>query len=241
MVKLLIVSEYCSVVKDFPQDVTMAFLCDRIYPLTGIVPEDMELTIEDSEGTVLQKLRPMAARDSRVLTETPGASRIVVVDTNAGSVASQLRQSDTDVTTFTLSDAEYAQRSDSVLAWKARNKLGRFDPDYNQRFEADRLAQESRLQKLQVGERCSVQREAQPERRGWLRFIGKVPDISPTETWCGVQFDEPSGKNDGSFKGVVYFGPVGPNYGGFVKPLNVVTGPEFVPLEDGLELTDDEV
>ena len=241
MVKLLVDSDLCSVVKDIPQDASMAFLCDRIYPLTGVAPEDMQLTIEDQQGKILKSVKPLTAINSFPLKEYSGVSRIVVVDTNASSMANQLRQSDADVDAFTLSEADYAQRNDSVMAWKARNKLGRFDPEYQQRLNADRAVQESKLRSLQVGERCSVQSSDQPERRGWLRFVGKVPEISATEVWCGVQFDEPAGRNDGSFKGVVYFGPVGPNYGGFVKPSNVTTGPNFVPLEAEFEWDDQEV
>lgn len=80
----------------------------------------------------------------------------------------------------------------------------------------------------------------QPERRGWLRFVGVVPQLNETDIWCGIEFDEPVGKNNGSFRGSSYFGPVKPNYGGFVRPSSVETGKKFTPLLDDELLSSDE-
>ena len=70
------------------------------------------------------------------------------------------------------------------------------------------------------------------ERRGVIRFIGKVPEIDQgLQTWCGVEFDEPLGKNDGSIKGVYYFN-CNPGYGSFLKPQQIEQGdfPELDPF-----------
>lgn len=40
-------------------------------------------------------------------------------------------------------------------------------------------------------------------------------------TWCGVEFPEAAGKNDGRINGVTLFGPVAPGHGSFVRPRAV--------------------
>lgn len=237
--KVLIESDLCSIAKDFPPDVSLATLCYRIYPLTGIEPSDMKLTTKDHEGNVLGTIDPSALEDTYQILNDTRISRIFIEDTSSNPIANQLKPGDDDVT-FKLSEEDYAQRENTLLAWKARNKMGRFDPAYNEQLESSRKLQKERLAALEIDQRCAIKTEGRPERRGWLRFIGVVPEISTTDTWCGVQFDEPVGKNNGSIKGNVYFGPVNPNYGGFLKPTSVETGPQFTPFE--LEISsEDEV
>lgn len=247
MVKVLIASPFCCITKDFPSEILLSKLCERIYSMTGIVPNDMRLTFEDQERNVLEVITydPLTIDTVAPLLKNIRTSRILVEDTNANSIANHLRQEaagNFEGATFSLSDEDYAQRKDTVLSWKMQNKLGRFDPQYRDTIEANRKEQQEKLRKLEVNQRCSVKTKNQPERRGWLRFTGKVPEISQTEVWCGVEFDEPVGKGDGSFKGTVYFGPVKQNFGGFIKPTNVETGPQFEPFEiNDLDLSEDEV
>jgi tubulin-folding cofactor B len=88
-------------------------------------------------------------------------------------------------------------------------------------------------------------------KRGWIRFVGETEFAKGV--WVGVEYDEPRGKNDGSYvarlayiqslswdcrltavcrvtyrvAGKRYF-EAKPNYGGFVKPELVQAGEQFV-------------
>ncbi|QLQ79636.1 hypothetical protein HG537_0C02830 [Torulaspora globosa] len=236
--KVLIESQFCSIAKDFPVDIRLESLCDRIYPLTGIEPNHMKLTAKDLEGNVLSTIDPSAWDDEYQMLYDTRISCIFVEDTSG--ISDRLQRSDEDVS-FKLSEEDYVQRQDTLLAWKVRNKMGRFDPAYRQQLDESRRLQQERLQSLEINQRCVVRSDGKPERRGWLRFVGVVAEISPTDIWCGVQFDEPVGKNNGSVKETVYFGPVSANYGGFVRPTSVETGPHYTPLEPDGASSDDEV
>lgn len=54
---------------------------------------------------------------------------------------------------------------------------------------------------------------------GHVRWTGSNPKFSPGN-WVGVELLEPTGKNDGSVKGEVYF-TCSPNHGVFVRPSQV--------------------
>lgn len=126
---------------------------------------------------------------------------------------------------FELSDDQYAKREDSVLAFKMRNKLGRFDEEAAQQRELEQREREKlqieKASKIQIGDRCEVRVAGQPSRRGTIKFVGTTK-FKPG-TWVGVQYDEPLGKNDGSVAGVRYF-DCQPSYGGFVRPDDVEIG-----------------
>lgn len=85
---------------------------------------------------------------------------------------------------------DYEKRNDSVLAWKKRNQLGRFDPnsDENKEKEVQRQWQEVKEREIEVGKRCRV-----GERRGVVRFVGTVEEIPGKGVWVGFECDEPTG------------------------------------------------
>jgi len=134
---------------------------------------------------------------------------------------------------FELTPEEYAQRQDTVLAYKQRNRVGRFAPP------AESQASEATPQvDITIGSRCQVEsNEAGLNKRGTVRFFGKTKFAKGEGVWVGIEYDEPMGKNDGSVQGERYFA-CRPNYGVFVRPEKVQVG-DF-PVED-INLDDEEI
>ena len=142
---------------------------------------------------------------------------------------------------FELSKEEYEKKEDTVAAFLKRNKLGKYNEEEMAELakqKEDREAEEKRKAVdggMVDGARCEVAVPGQLHRRGTIRFSGNV-HFQPG-WWVGVEYDEPSGKNDGSVGGQRYF-TCQPKYGGFVKPNSVTVG-DF-PVED-LDFSDDEM
>ena len=151
-----------------------------------------------------------------------------------------------------MPEAEYEQLSDSVLAWKKQQKLGRFDPNTKSRMEIAeerRTKDEEEIMKkgVEVGMRCRVGRD--DTRRGVVRFVGEILGLGGEKEagcrWVGVELDEPVGRNDGSAK-IETEGGVQNNkkvfeckdkFGVFVRPEKVEVG-DWSPLDD-LEVDED--
>lgn len=139
-----------------------------------------------------------------------------------------------------MPEPEYERKSDSVLAWKKAQKLGRFDPNAPSQ-EQQRLAaieQEVEQRGIKVGLRCRVGGE--DTRRGVVKYVGPVGEIpNGAGTWVGVHLDEPVGKNDGSIAGKRYWGEESSmKHGVFVRPERVEVGdyPAMDDLEDMEEI-----
>ncbi|SCU80207.1 LAMI_0B01200g1_1 [Lachancea mirantina] len=254
MVQILVQSDLCSVVKEISMDTIWVQLSEKLYELSGVRPEDMRLTIWCSNGLKHEINNETVRRADQCMKDVleQPAERITVVDTNQNSIAQQLTaglnaidgSSDggASVGTYQLPEDEYVRRQDSVYAWKKQNQLGRFSSQYSDKVKKARDAQVAHATTLCLDERCSVTYANAPERRGWLRYVGKVPEINDIDCWCGVELDEPLGRNDGTFDGHTYFGPVRKNYGAFVKPLSVRTCSSFVPaVDDELCASDSEI
>ncbi|KAJ4314381.1 hypothetical protein N0V94_006484 [Neodidymelliopsis sp. IMI 364377] len=120
--------------------------------------------------------------------------------------------------------AEYETRTDSVLAWKKAQKLGRFDPNAPSIEQQKVLASEREIEErgLTVGGRVRLLPDSDA-RRGTVSYTGLVPEIPGIGAWVGVTLDEPTGKNDGTVKGKRYF-ECGKNYGVFVRPERCEAG-----------------
>ncbi|KAJ8659309.1 hypothetical protein O0I10_005024 [Lichtheimia ornata] len=205
----------------------------KLEPITGIPPDTAQLSLYQGDSLV-----GAIDDDSRMLGSYPieDYMRLHVVDTNPHRVKNQY----TDVSLvekFELTEDEYKQRTDTVRAFKERNKLGRFSKEAAEQMEAFEKQNEEAFSKMKLGDRCEVQLSADSEvkRRGCIRFLGTTEFQSGL--WVGIQYDEPLGKNDGSVQGVRYF-TCPPKYGAFVRPSKVTVG-DF-PEED-LMATDDEL
>lgn len=132
-----------------------------------------------------------------------------------------------------MPEEEYAKKTDSVLAWKKAEKLGRFDPDAPSREQARIAAftEEIHNRGIEVGKRCRV--GGDDTRRGVVMYVGDVKEIpNGTGAWVGVHLDEPMGKNDGSINGVRYWGEDSDmKHGVFARPERVDIG-DFPPIDD---------
>ncbi|CZT42263.1 probable Alp11 homologue of tubulin-folding cofactor B [Rhynchosporium secalis] len=137
------------------------------------------------------------------------------------------------VTKYEMPPDEYEQKTDSVLAWKKANKLGRFDPSAPSLEEAKLQAIDAEIKNrgIEVGKRCRVGED--DSKRGEVMYVGNVKEIPGTSgKWVGVRLDEPVGKNDGSLNGKRYWGKEGdPRFGVFVRPERVEAG-DFPAIDD---------
>ncbi|KAF4544475.1 Tubulin-specific chaperone b (tubulin folding cofactor b) [Lasiodiplodia theobromae] len=132
---------------------------------------------------------------------------------------------------------EYETRSDSVLAWKKAQKLGRFDPNAPSIEEQKVKALEREVEErgITVGARCQLLPASTDGRRGTVSFIGPIPELPPPAgPWIGITLDEPTGKNDGSVKGGARYFQSKPNCGAFVRPEKVEVG-DFPEVDEFAE------
>ena len=160
-------------------------------------------------------------------------TRTQVVDTRPASARPNF-SSTADVEKYVLPQEEYEKKTDSVLAWKKAQQLGRFDPNAPSHEQAKiaEIAQEVEARGIAVGKRCRVGED--DTRRGVVQYVGDVKEIPGLGAWVGVELDEPVGKNDGSVGGVRYWGEESEvKRGIFVRPDRVEVGD--YPVLDDLE------
>lgn len=221
--------------KSYDAEIPSEELMKSIHMISGVELTDMCLSLRFGTGSTHETVvkQGMDTQPLRGQSEC----YIVVTDTNPDSLANQLLHGQaSDGAEFQYTDREYENRDGTVLKWKQKERLGRFDPQYRSKMESDQQMQKGALGDMTIGERCAITAPGKPERRGWLRYVGPVDTL--TGVWCGVEFDTPSGKNNGSFKDKVYFGPVRKDHGGFIRPNQVVTGTQYSPLETKSVLED---
>jgi len=201
----------------FDLHVTIGQLKNKLELVTGIPVSNQALSLYNSEedtepvATLGDDSRPLgyySARDWQFLK---------VTDTNPSVTFTGQLSDVSQVEKFELSEEAYAQRNDTVLAYKQRQKLGRFAE------KPDEGSQETEEDvNIQVGSRCQIE-STEPgfHKRGTVRFVGTTK-FAPA-VWVGVEYDEPIGKNDGSVQGERYF-ECRQGYGVFVRPNKVETG-----------------
>ncbi|XP_041353667.1 tubulin-folding cofactor B-like [Gigantopelta aegis] len=218
----------------FEKDLTIAQLKGKIELLSGASSSTMKLIVYNKDRKMICALD----NDDALLGSYPVENDMTVHIENSGLHKGEFEDV-SKVEKFEISQEQYDKRTDSVRAFKERNKIGRFNEEELAIREAQRKKREEeerqKTESIKVGDRCEVRIVEQPTKRGVVKYVG-LTDFKPGH-WIGVQYDEPHGKNDGSVNGKQYFEC--PNkYGAFVKPQFVEVG-DF-PEED-FGLGDDEM
>ena len=205
---------------------TLAELHTRLHPITGIPPGDQLLTLQGADtSTPLTSPTPTTTP----LSAFPLHPHQTLSVTDARPP--HLRPNYTDpagVPKFALPLEEYAQRTDSVRAFKQRHQLGRFAPPTSTvPPPAPTIPLAARVRLLPPSD----------SRLGTVRFVGAIPALSPAApdapddsapapalpVWVGVELDEPVGAHDGAVRGTRVF-TCGPKRGVFVRAERVVVG-----------------
>ncbi|KAM7206280.1 CAP Gly-rich domain containing protein [Rhypophila sp. PSN 637] len=238
-VPLYVVSDYSSSERRITPSWSISQLKKKLEPITGIPPscqrislktptnEIISLETEDEENVQLHNY-PLTPYAELGVTDTRPPAARPNFDSAAG------------VDKFVLPEEEYEKKTDSVLAWKKAQKLGRFDPNAPSHEQAKiaAIAQEIETRGIEVGKRCRVGTD--DSRRGVIKYVGEVPEIpGGLGGWVGVELDEPVGKNDGSLGGTRYWGqPSELKQGVFVRPERIEVGdwPVLDDLEDMEEI-----
>ncbi|CAI6330439.1 unnamed protein product [Periconia digitata] len=212
---------------------TLAHFKTRLEPITGIPASCQQLTLRiNSQDPVSISAVDEEQTQLAAFPLQPYAE-LVVADTRPPSARPNFSDLSA-VEKYEMPSAEYESRSDSVLAWKKAQKLGRFDPNAPTIEQQKVLASEREIQERGLTIQCRVRLLPESDaRRGTVMYLGLVPEIPGIGFWVGVALDEPTGKNDGSVKGKRYF-DCGSNYGVFVRPERCESG-EFPPLDLGDE------
>ncbi|KAF2736887.1 hypothetical protein EJ04DRAFT_542279 [Polyplosphaeria fusca] len=232
-VPLLISSPSASSERRVTPSWSIAHLKARLEPITGIPAasqrlslrvgsqDPVEVTAADEEQTQLAAFALQPYADLTVIDTRPAFARTDFSDVSA-------------VEKYSMPSAEYETRTDSVLAWKKAQKLGRFDPSAPsiEQHKIQAIEREIEERGLTLSSRVRLLPESDA-RRGTVSYIGPVPEIPGLGAWIGVTLDEPTGKNDGSVKGKKYF-ECGNNCGVFVRPERCEAG-NFPQLDMGDE------
>lgn len=140
---------------------------------------------------------------------------------------------------YTISEEAYDNRKGTVRDFIRQKK--KEDPNYKVKKTTSTPSTEERVipgpesvEGITVGQRCEVMPGA---RRGTIRFVGEVAEITAGGHWVGVELDEPLGHNNGNVKGnQVFTCPT--NCGAFVRGKHIAVG-DF-PVRDIFDEDDDE-
>lgn len=215
-------STLVSAERRLPSTIPLHDLKYRLESIVGVPPSSQILEIHSSRTDHEQQSTlpghspfPSSVRSTLIHapifgseTENLSLEELGVVDGMAIKVLDtrpkELIQTFTDeslVDKYVMDDDTYAARKDTVLAFKQRNKLGRFDPSKDA-SSSTASAETDEPEDLVPGKRCQVDllsgsgAGGSNKRKGTVRFVGITKFASGV--WVGVEYDEPVGKNDGS-------------------------------------------
>ncbi|KAI9754301.1 MAG: hypothetical protein M4579_004765 [Chaenotheca gracillima] len=244
-ISILISSVNASSEKRVTPTWTLAHLKSKLEPVTGIPPSSQRLILKAPGGSQEGTILTTENEDHKSL-DAYGVGKgceIIVEDVRPPSLRPNYNDP-SGVEKYVLPESRYENLSDSVLAWKRTQKLGRFDPDAPTRHAeaVEAHEREARERSVENGKRVRVGGE--DTRRGTIRYVGPIPELpGPGGWWVGVDLDEPVGKNDGSVGDTRYFqtnsatSEGGGKSGIFVRPERVEVGDwevlnELVDLEE---------
>ncbi|KAG5363016.1 Cell polarity protein [Yarrowia sp. B02] len=228
-ISLFITSDATSGERRLDPSLSLVQITQKLESVTGISPSYQKLTLYGgSQPTVIYDPRaPDASVAGSKTLESfnpQHLARLHVSDTSGKTSVAELvggGQEDLD-SRYQMPQTEYETKSDTVLDWKRKNQLGRFDPNAKERLDKSvEEAQEAiESRGIKLGLRCEIN----GSKRGVVRYIGEIPEITDSGApWIGVELDEPLGKNDGTVKGKRYF-QCKDKFGSFVKPQAVEVG-----------------
>ncbi|KAJ1338188.1 tubulin-specific chaperone B [Microdochium nivale] len=232
-VPLLVISDNSSSERRITPSWSISQLRTKLEPVTGIPPSAQRMTYKapgrdtvpveagDEDATLMASFALVPYAELHITDTRPASAKINFNDTS-------------NVDKYVMPVDEYERKTDSVLAWKKNERLGRFNPEAPalERAKLDANAAEIESRGIAVGKRCRV--GGDDARRGEIRYVGAVPEIPGVlGAWVGVHLDEPVGKNDGSVGGTRYWGEGEQQlkHGVFVRPERVETG-DFPVLDD---------
>lgn len=236
-ISLFITSDATSGERRIDPLLTLEQVTQKLESVTGISPSSQKLTLYGGPSpTVIFDPSQACQNGSKTLESfnPTHLARLHVSDTSGKTSVAELvggGQEDVD-SRYQMPQTEYENKSDTVLDWKRKNQLGRFDPSAKDRLDKAVVEAQDAIEAkgIKLGLRCEIN----GSKRGVVKFIGEIPEITDSGApWIGVQLDEPLGKNDGTVKGKRYF-QCQDKYGSFVKP-------QLVEVGDFPEEFDDEI
>ncbi|AJT31029.1 unnamed protein product [Saccharomyces cerevisiae] len=229
MVRVVIESELVRTEKELPNSLKLKQFKDRLYHVTGVEPEDMEIVVKrqyDNKEIYSTKKGGAYSNEDEDANFLKGEEELIVVvtDSNAQSISNQLATQAEGIPSMeVISEEDYLRRDQSVLRWKMAHGYGRFNAaQQSQRAALAKQDEAYAREQLTaaIGRHCRVTVDGSAPREAILRYVGPLP-LDVMGTWCGVEFPEAAGKNDGRINGVTLFGPVAPGHGSFVRPRAV--------------------
>lgn len=183
----------------FLRNITLSELRARLEPIVGIPSQNQTLTLD---GVLLMNMNlslvDAGVRELSTLNVSLYYTYLQrLKKRKVGDITDEKNERGgqyTDVSQvekYDMTDEEYKNRSDTVLAYKKANEIGRFSK------AAAEAEKEPLPEHIKVNDRCKIQPSTtgEIERLGHVRYVGKT-SFSPGN-WIGVELDEPVGKNDG--------------------------------------------
>nr|CAG8499356.1 10419_t:CDS:2 [Entrophospora candida]CAG8615028.1 8597_t:CDS:2 [Entrophospora candida] len=213
VITIFVQSDNASSERRFDKGITISQLKNKLEPITGVSVGSQILQLYNGDTLVTT-----VEGDDFMLGAFPidNYMTLKVIDTSPNS--NKLKFNDlSQVEKYELPDDEYEKRTDSILAFKRRNKFGRFSDEAKSTTSDSTYTYEEEAKSIKVGDRCEIDfgdgGEDGLKRRGTVRYVGETK-FKPGY-WVGVEYDEPVGEK--------YFN-CSSKHGAFVRPNKVKVG-----------------